>query len=132
MTKIPLRTFAATVAAACLLGGWTTQAIAQASQGATPERAAQPEAAPVAPVTVLPETQPKGQTIISTDAAPLTSPGYTDKDAENDRSPPLAASVAPGVAVGRESHEPTPVGGLLGGNPDLNAPAVGIGATVVY
>ena len=81
-----------------------------AQAGAAPQgRAAPTETATSAPatgdtvqgVTVRPEARPQGRVVASTDAAPLTSPDFTAADAA---PPPLAFSVARGVAFGAQGE----------------------------
>ncbi|HTI66321.1 MAG TPA: hypothetical protein VL460_02110 [Caulobacteraceae bacterium] len=70
----------------------------------------------VAPLTVRPQSEPVGRVIASSEAAPLTAPDFTAKDAQH---PPLAVRIAPGAALGRQTVRSEPPPGLLRNNPDL-------------
>ena len=116
------------LALALMLDTAGTAAQAQAPSPAAPQTPA--AGVTVKPVTVQPSVKPEGQVVASTDAASLASPNFTDKDAED---PPLAVSIGPNAALGRQSMPNTPVGGLLASNPDLGGGTVStrIGVTVV-
>jgi hypothetical protein len=83
----------------------------------------------VSPLTVSPVVPGAGRVVASTDAAPLTSPDFTAKDAE---APPLAVMIAPNTALGRQSSPPSSAAGLMGANPDLRPPTTDLGVTVVF
>jgi hypothetical protein len=70
----------------------------------------------VDPLTVRPETRPQGKVVASTDAASLSSPDFSAKDAEGR---PLAISIGQNTALGQQSVDNTQPGGFLQVNPDV-------------
>ena len=89
------------------------------AQGAAPTAPTAPPAAAgpaVTPLTVRPQTEPKGTVISSTEATSLAAPNFSARDAQPQ---PMATTIAPGAALGRQ---PAPTGspaGILNTNPDL-------------
>lgn len=89
---------------------------AQAASAPNAQAASPAAGAPVAPLTVRPQTEPKGKVVASTAAAPMTSPDFTAEDA---RDPPLAVRIGPNTALGRQTPETSVPAGMLKTNPDL-------------
>jgi hypothetical protein len=83
----------------------------------------------VKPVTVTPSTPPQGRVVASTDAAPITSPYFTAKDAEEE--PQRAISLGGNAAAGVQSVDTTTSGGFLKVNPDGTS-RTDIGVTQVF
>ncbi|HTI67210.1 MAG TPA: hypothetical protein VL460_06650 [Caulobacteraceae bacterium] len=71
----------------------------------------------VAGVTVTPQTQRPGKVVASTSAASLSSPNFSETDAQDK---PLAVAIGDNTALGRKMVDNTPAaGGLLHNNPEL-------------
>jgi hypothetical protein len=114
---------------------------AQAAQtaAAQPGSAAPVEAPTTAPadtlsgVTVRPDVPVQGRVVASTDATSLTSPNFSDADAQ---PAPLAVGVGQNTAIGRQTVDNTPpAGGILHNNPELlgSQPTRGeVGVTSVF
>jgi hypothetical protein len=128
MSAQPFPALAAAVIAPLALG-LAAPGLAQA-----PPTAASPAAGPATPVrplTVQTEPPARPKVVASTDAAPLTSPDFTDKDAA---PPPMAVIIAPNTAAGRITIPTGKPDGLLKANPELNRNglAVDVGVTTVF
>ena len=122
---------------AVALGGAGAPAALAQTQGSAPSSTttttkSPPPAGPgttVKPVTVQPQTTPKGKVVAGGDAASPTSPDYTADDARN---PPRAVGLGKNSAAGVQSVMPTPPPGGLPASIDPGPKRSDLGVTTVF